>query len=290
MKQNTFEKNQIIAYFDDCGYLVDEDDPAVYSYRKYLGKTDDGFFLIQDFYSGSHKIYSNEIKINTLEYIDEFYLPSCIEGVLTYWHKNGQKYKEETYINGVVEGIYTEWYENGQKSYEINFVNGCLNGLHSIWYKNGQKHSEENYINDIFTGEASYWHENGQQSSYKVVLDWGGPYADFGIVEHLDKNKDYTFSDYEFGCVKISDMVIDGWWKSLSTMKSYYFCYSRPEKGLNRYGVTLIPPESLDLLYDIVVNKTAEDFKVKYPQIALELLDLIQKARNEGKYIIHFGV
>ena len=64
MKQINYEKNQIIAYFDRNGRLVVRNNQKPYIYRKYLGESAEGYFLIQDFYNESHNIYSNEININ----------------------------------------------------------------------------------------------------------------------------------------------------------------------------------------------------------------------------------
>ena len=48
-----YEKGQIIAYFDEEDNLVDKS--QAHYYRKYLGTTPEGYFLIQDFYYGSNK-------------------------------------------------------------------------------------------------------------------------------------------------------------------------------------------------------------------------------------------
>ena len=39
-----------------------------------------------------------------------------VDGVVTGWHKNGQKGSEGTYKGGYPEGMWTRWYENGRKS------------------------------------------------------------------------------------------------------------------------------------------------------------------------------
>ncbi|WP_349948748.1 hypothetical protein ABFV83_10135 [Lacrimispora sp. BS-2] len=112
--------------------------------------------------------------------------------------------------------------------------------------------------------------------------------AEFGIIDTFDKNKDYgdEYTPQKYNCVAIDDEVVSDWWDRLLTMKTYFHCYSRPETALTRYGITLIPPESLDLFYDIVANNTKKEFT---SQISC-LLDLIQKAKNENKFIIHYGV
>ena len=112
--------------------------------------------------------------------------------------------------------------------------------------------------------------------------------TEFGIIEDFDKTKDYSVYEPErYHCVYIDDdLYIDDWWARLVLMKTYFHCYSRPEFGLARYGVTLIPPESLPAFQEIVLSepRLKED-----PQLVL-LAQLVQKAVSEGKYMIHFGV
>ena len=113
-------------------------------------------------------------------------------------------------------------------------------------------------------------------------------YAKFGIIENFDKNKNYgkEYTPHEYNCITIYDDIIDAWWKRLSIMKSYFHCYDRPEFALARYGVTLIPPESLDLFDDIILTNTPKKFYHQIPPLS----DLIQRAKRENKFIIHYGI
>ena len=112
--------------------------------------------------------------------------------------------------------------------------------------------------------------------------------TEFGIIDQLDQTIDYEDYDPErYHCVYIDDeRYIDDWWEKLMQMKTYFHRLSRPEFGLARYGVTLIPPQSLTVFQDIVISdkRINED-----PQLVL-LAQLIQKAITEGKYMIHYGV
>lgn len=112
--------------------------------------------------------------------------------------------------------------------------------------------------------------------------------AEFGIIDDFDKEKDYgeEYMPEKYKCVSIDDDILNNWWERLVTMKSYFHCYSRPETALARYGITLIPPESLDLFYDIV----AEDTKEKYKEQVSSVLEVIRRAKNENKFVIHYGV
>jgi hypothetical protein len=122
---------------------------------------------------------------------------------------------------------------------------------------------------------------------------------DFGIIEIFSKAKDYDNLD-EFGvfsytyinavkaynCATIDDDALNGWWPRIGSMKSYFHTYSRPGTGIARHGVTLIPPESLELFYAIVRDDTTPEFSEQ----AAAVLTVIAKAKRDGKFIIHFGV
>lgn len=112
--------------------------------------------------------------------------------------------------------------------------------------------------------------------------------AQFGIIEEFEKDKDYS-SDYEpqnYNCVDIDDDILNNWWKELTLIKTYFHCYSRPEFGLARWGVTLILPELLEAFYNIV----SKDKKAKSSEELIDLMILLRKAISENKYVIHYGV
>ena len=111
--------------------------------------------------------------------------------------------------------------------------------------------------------------------------------AEFGIINEFEKDKDY--SDYEplkYNCVSIDDDILDDWWNKLSSMKTYFHCYSRPDFALARHGVTLIPPETLEYFYSIV----STDTRSKSSKELIDLMILLRKAICEKKYVIHYGI
>ena len=114
------------------------------------------------------------------------------------------------------------------------------------------------------------------------------PKAEFGIIDKIDENKDY--SDYQprlYGCIWISDDIyINDWWPSLSIMKTYFHRLDRPATGLARWGVTLIPPESLPVFQDIVLAEP----RLRTDDNLVLLADKIQEAIRCKKYMIHYGV
>ncbi|WP_040411328.1 hypothetical protein [Desulfosporosinus sp. OT] len=112
--------------------------------------------------------------------------------------------------------------------------------------------------------------------------------AQFGIIDEFEKNKDY--SDYEpekYHLVAIDDDdFIDDWWNNLTKINTYFHSYNRPASALARYGVTLIPPESLEPFCNIV----STDNRFKSSKELIDLLTLRRKAISENKYVIHYGI
>lgn len=67
--------------------------------------------------------------------------------------------------------------------------------------------------------------------------------------------KDYGYyAPKKYKCISVNDDLIQNLSDSLKIMKSYFHSYDRPEFGLTYWGVTIIPPESLSLFYDVVVS------------------------------------
>jgi hypothetical protein len=112
--------------------------------------------------------------------------------------------------------------------------------------------------------------------------------TEFGIIDELDKNKEYIrYEPEKYNCVKIDDdLYINDWWRDLTKMKTYFGALDTPSVALARHGITLIPPESLLIFENIVAN----DSRIKGDDRLIELLELIRKAKSENKYMIHFGV
>lgn len=112
--------------------------------------------------------------------------------------------------------------------------------------------------------------------------------AEFGIIHNFHKDKDYggSYEPKTYDCVAIDDALLDDWWHELAQMRTYFHCYSRPSFGLARWGVTLIPPESLSILHNIVVDSQS----VKPAKEINRLAILLQQAMSENKYVIHYGV
>lgn len=111
--------------------------------------------------------------------------------------------------------------------------------------------------------------------------------AKFGIIDKLEKDKDYSYYEPEkYQCVAIDDDFIGDWWNNLTQIKTYFHRYNRPAYSLARWGVTLIPPESLVSFYNIV----STDKRSESSEELIDLMILLRKAISENKYVIHYGI
>lgn len=111
--------------------------------------------------------------------------------------------------------------------------------------------------------------------------------AEFGIINKFDETKDYSkYEPEKYNCTAIDDDILNDWWNDLTLLKTYFHSYNRPNFALARWGVTLIPPESLEDFYNIISKYTKSK-----PSVELDdLMKLLRKAICENKYVIHYGV
>jgi hypothetical protein len=87
--------------------------------------------------------------------------------------------------------------------------------------------------------------------------------AQFGIIDQFEKDKDYSkYEPKKYNCITIDDNYLSDWNNDLAIIKSYFHSYNRPEFGLARWGITLIPPESVGQLFSIV-SKDKRSKKMK---------------------------
>ena len=116
----------------------------------------------------------------------------------------------------------------------------------------------------------------------------GGCRAEFGIIDDFNPQKDYgdSYEPERYHCIAICDDALNDWWDDIQDMRTYFHCYNRPETALARWGVTLIPPESLGQLMTVIKRKTAGE----YMEDALEIIELLKMAKKQGKFVIHYGV
>lgn len=110
---------------------------------------------------------------------------------------------------------------------------------------------------------------------------------EFGILEPPSPND--IFEDYEpekYNCIYIDDDYIDDWYAYIADIDTFYGSLAYPGKGLDRHGITLIPPESLTPFITVL----QDDTRISTDKSIADLLNLLCTAKDSCKYIIHFGV
>ncbi|WP_143353674.1 hypothetical protein [Candidatus Enterococcus mansonii] len=72
----------------------------------------------------------------------------------------------------------------------------------------------------------------------------------------------------------------------MSLIETYFCVSNQKERGLDRWGITIISPASVPAFYDVIIKD-----KKNYDQFYItELSKLLLKAIDENKYLIHYGV
>mgnify|MGYP003300177947 CR=1 FL=1 len=105
---------------------------------------------------------------------------------------------------------------------------------------------------------------------------------EFGIMNvNLKPNKRYdTYEPEKYDCISVHDDYIEPLLEKLAVLDCFWHTLDRAEKNLAYYGITLIPPSSFDELIKILEGTAGTE----------ELRKLILKAKQEDKFIIHYGI
>ena len=117
---------------------------------------------------------------------------------------------------------------------------------------------------------------------------YDGPVATFSIIDNIDMEKNYSDANnfiIQKSSVGFFCNMIDFWYPEIANLSTCFNKVSRKEKGLNKSGVTIFPPQSLKEFYKIVDIKTPQDTPQKE-----KLLKLIIQAQEANKYLIIYGV
>lgn len=107
-------------------------------------------------------------------------------------------------------------------------------------------------------------------------------YHEFGIMQTPPQNSK-RYDKYEpdkYNCISINDEYIDNILEKLSELDLYWHTLDVSGKGIANCGITLIPPTQMQK-FILLIENTFE---------LCELKELLSKAYNENKWIIHFGV
>ncbi len=113
--------------------------------------------------------------------------------------------------------------------------------------------------------------------------------VDFGVIERIEPEKDYSIIDdyghvYElYRCVSVPDDIVNEWILPAAGIPSFLGSLSRAFSGIDHYGVTLLPPESIGAFLAIVEHYRSD-------KSVAELVKLLITARKMRYYVICFGI
>ena len=105
---------------------------------------------------------------------------------------------------------------------------------------------------------------------------------EFGIMESAPRSGE-AYNDYEpkkYNCISVDDEIVEKIDWKIKDVKCFWHTVDRPEKGLAYCGITLIPPESLGGIMAAVGDEEGVS----------ALRQLLKKAEEGGKFVIHFGI
>lgn len=107
---------------------------------------------------------------------------------------------------------------------------------------------------------------------------------EFGIMENkpMDKERFDESEPHKYNCIEIDDDYIEPIIMDLQSIDCYWHTLQIKGKGLAYCGITLIPPKSMNALKNILSLQG----KLEY----IDLISLVNKAKEDNKYIIHFGI
>ncbi|WP_454055393.1 hypothetical protein [Clostridium sp. Marseille-Q7071] len=107
---------------------------------------------------------------------------------------------------------------------------------------------------------------------------------EFGIMQKEPSSKE-RFDIYEpqkYNCIAIDDDFIEPIIIDLESIDCYWHTIQRAEKGLAYFGITLIPPKSMETLISVLSSYKKEEY--------VSLIVLAKQAKENDKYIIHYGI
>ena len=105
---------------------------------------------------------------------------------------------------------------------------------------------------------------------------------EFGIMQTTPQNGQ-RFDEYvpeKYNCISVNDNYIENILEKLTDVDFYWHTTDVSGKGLAYSGITLIPPSSMQKFIS-VIDENLDLHQLK---------ELLSKAYDENKWVIHFGL
>ena len=161
-KQITEKKEEVVAYFNVEGAAADSKVANGY-YRKMLGKTADGSFVVQDFYSRNDVKQSDPFIIQDERGLKAFN-NQYTHGEVFLYYANGAKLERSVYEKGHLVSTHTAYYPSGTEFQVNQFENGKLNGRSQFYHPDGKLAANLEYVDGVLVN-AEGWGTDGQSVS-----------------------------------------------------------------------------------------------------------------------------
>lgn len=108
------------------------------------------------------------------------------------------------------------------------------------------------------------------------------PRHEYGIMENPPKHGE-RYDSYEpekYNCISVDDVYLEEILEEFSHIDMYWHSLDVPGKGIAYCGINLIPPESMDAYIRVIGGRDGFG----------ELTELLEKAKAENKFVIHYGL
>ena len=161
-KQISEQKDEVVAYFNVEGALSNQK-VANGFYRKLLGKTASGSFVVQDFYSRNNVKQSDPFIIDNESGLKAF-TNQHTQGELFLYYANGAKMEHSVYEKGLLVSTSTAYYPSGTVFQTNQFENGKLNGRSQFYHPDGKLAANLEYVDGVLVN-AEGWSSDGQSVS-----------------------------------------------------------------------------------------------------------------------------
>lgn len=148
-------------------------------YRADVVKKGNKFWVVDYYLSGSKQMEGLSLKEDAEVY----------DGVITWYHENGNKFQIVNYSDGILQGKRQVYFENGKLKNEATYTNGKMNGKWKELYENGNLKETGSYEEGQKEGTWKTYYTNGKlKNQGKYVFDkkvdvWKTNYYD-GTVEN----------------------------------------------------------------------------------------------------------
>ncbi len=148
------QEAQVIAYFVDGpqgGVYAERPSEGGY-FRKLLGRTKEGYYVVQDFYQDSGRKQSDPLVVTSEAALKDFG-NDYSDGWVVLYDTEGRLAEQTQYRQGKPDGRAIS-YQNGKRVAQGQYQGGKPHGEWTFWGENGRK-------------EAVIGYQNGRQVSWK---------------------------------------------------------------------------------------------------------------------------